>query len=98
MAGWNQLFIAQRELRRGPGSPILVSIGLPYKVDSSTWRAPVRIEGIQDDDPFDEAASGSDSVEALINSLKLIAAVTDSWNVDNSITWNDKTDLGFSPS
>lgn len=96
MAGWNQLFIAQRELRRGCGAPIVVSIGLPHKVDSSTWRAPVRIEGIQDDDPFDEAASGSDSVEALINSLKLIAAVTASWNTDNSITWKDKTDLGFS--
>jgi hypothetical protein len=98
MAGWDQLFIAQRELRRGPGAPIVVSIGLPYKVDSSTWRAPVRIEGIQDNDLFDEAASGVDSVEALINSLKLIAAVIDSWNTDHSITWNDKTDLGFSPS
>ncbi|HWB95967.1 hypothetical protein A5780_32215 [Nocardia sp. 852002-20019_SCH5090214] len=95
MSAWDHLVIAQRELRRS-GAPILVSIGLPYKEGPRTWAVSFRIEGIEEE-PLEETVRGADSAEALISALRTIAAVIDSWNADHSITWNGRTDLGFSP-
>lgn len=95
MSAWDHLVIAQRELRRS-GASILVSIGLPYKKGPCTWAVSFRIEGIEEV-PLDQTVSGADSAEALISALRAIAAVIDSWNVDHLITWNGRTDLGFSP-
>ncbi|MDR7171761.1 hypothetical protein J2W56_005522 [Nocardia kruczakiae] len=93
MSAWDHLVIAQRELRRS-GAPILVSIGLPYKQGPCMWGVSFRIEGIEEE-PLDQTVKGVDSAEALISALRTIATVIDSWNVDHSITWNGRTELGF---
>ncbi|NKY89888.1 DUF6968 family protein [Nocardia veterana] len=93
MSEWAHHVIARRELRRA-GSLVVVSIGLPYQQETITWYAPFRIEGIEVE-PFHHAAGGSDSAQALILCLKMIAAVLNSWNSDHSITWNGDPDLGF---
>ncbi len=94
MSGWDQLVIAQRELRKS-GVPLSVWVGLPYREGPSSWLVPVRIEGIRDAAPFEGTAHGSDSVEALIHGLETIAAVLDSWNTDDSITWHGASGHGF---
>lgn len=93
MPEWGHQVIARRELDKW-GSPVVVSIGLPYQAGPFTWHAPFRIEGVEDE-PFEHAAGGSDSVQALTLGLKMIAAVLHSWNADYSLTWDGEPDLGF---
>lgn len=93
MPEWRHQVIARRELDKA-GSPVVVSIGLPYQEGPFTWYAPFKVEGVEDES-FEHAAGGSDSVQALILGMKMIAAVLRSWAADRSITWDGDPDLGF---
>jgi hypothetical protein len=54
-----------------PGREVILSVGVPRRVGQAEWRCPILVEGL-DDNPIADAASGIDSLQALLQAVECV--------------------------